>query len=77
LRWIGSDDFQVAALAEREERVARAASGMDAADGGKNAGSLLDKFDALIEVVAAEKDVIEQSGHIVVLFRVRGPSDGR
>jgi len=54
--------FKVAALTEREERVARAAAGMNAADGGEHAGCIVDEFDAFIEIVAAENDVIEQSG---------------
>src|SRR5882762_4907077 len=74
---IGSDDFQVAALTQREESVACAAARMDPADGGENAGSLLDKFDALIEIVAAENDVIEQSGHVIVVFIARDPQNRR
>src|SRR5712692_4297865 len=76
---VRSDDFQVAALAEREECIAGAAAGMDSADGGADADVLFDKFDAAIEIVAAEKDVIEQGGQVVVLrvFRVRRPGDGR
>jgi hypothetical protein len=39
----------------------------------------LDKFDALIEIVAAENDVIEQSGHVIVVpvFIARGPRSRR
>src|SRR6266404_262711 len=40
LRGIRRDDFQVAALAERKQGVARAATGMDSADGGADAGVL-------------------------------------
>src|SRR6266851_2467752 len=74
---VRSDDFQVAALTERKQRVARPPAGMDSADGGAHAGVFLDKGDAAIEIVAAENDVIEQSGHVFVVFRVRGPGDGR
>src|SRR5229473_7445329 len=74
---VRSDDFQVAALAEREECIARAAAGMDSADGGADADVLFDKFDAAVEIVAAEKDVIEQGGHLVVIFLARRPRDGR
>src|SRR5229473_3197694 len=74
---VRSDDFQVAALAEREECIAGAAAGMDSADGGADADVLFDKFDAAIEIVAAEKDVIEQCGHLVVIFLARRPVDGR
>src|SRR6266849_5906415 len=52
---------------------------MDSADGGADADVLFDQFDAAIQIVAAEKDVIEQGGQVVVLrvFRVRRPGDGR
>src|SRR6266853_1210941 len=75
---IGSDDFQVAAFAKRQKGVARAAAGMDSADGGADTGGLFDRFDAAIEIVAAENDVIEQSGHVIVrVFGVRGQDKGR
>src|SRR6266446_4208206 len=73
LRGIRGDDFQVTALAERKQGVARAAAGMDSADGGADAGVLLDELHAEIEVVAAEKDVIEQSGRLLFFRVVRGP----
>src|SRR4029077_8016729 len=63
---------------EGEERVARAAAGMDSTDGGANAGAFFDQLDTAVEIVAAEKDVIEHGGHVVVrVFGVRGPGDGR
>src|ERR1700721_2513088 len=61
LRGIGRNDFQIAALTEREERVARATAGMDSTDGGQRATSVVNKFDAFIEVAASENNVIEQS----------------
>src|SRR6266478_8339631 len=73
LRGIRGDDFQVTALAERKQGVARAAAGMDSADGGADAGVLLDEFHAEIEIVAAENDVIEQSRHLIFF---RGPGYG-
>jgi len=69
LRGIRRDDFQVTALAERKQGVARAAAGMDSADGGADPGVLFDELHAEIEVVATENDVIEQSRHLV-FFRV-------
>src|ERR1700687_3505806 len=63
---IWRNDFQVAALAEREQRVACAAAGMHAAKCCADTGALLDKCDAAIEIAAAEKDVIEQSGHLII-----------
>jgi len=78
LRGIGSDDFQVAAFAKREECVACAAAGMDSADGGADASGFFDGFDAAIEIVAAENDVIEQSWHVIVrLFAVCSQGEGR
>src|SRR6267143_4445002 len=62
LRGIRGDDFQVTALAERKQGVARAAAGMYSADRWADAGVLLDELHAEIEVVAAENDVIEQGG---------------
>jgi hypothetical protein len=48
---------------------------MDSSDGGADTGSLFDQLDAAIEIVAAEKDVIEQNGHVLVVFVsiARGP----
>lgn len=67
---IGSNNLEVAAraqfistgLAEREEGVARAASGMNAAECGANAGVFFDEGDAAIEIAAAEEHVIEHGG---------------
>ena len=60
---IGSDDFQIVLFAKGEKSVARAASRMDAAKCGADAGVLLDKVDAAIEIAAAEKNVVENAGH--------------
>src|SRR5882762_9118251 len=76
LRRIRGDDFQIAALAQREERVASAAAGMDASESGAHAGIFFDEIDAAIEIVAADNNVIEQCGHLVVIFRAVGPCDG-
>ena len=73
LRGIRRDNFQVTALAERKQGVARAAAGMDSADGGADAGVLLDELHAEIEVLATENDVIEQGRHLVFFRVVRGP----
>jgi hypothetical protein len=67
---IGGDDFKVPTgvelhagrLAEREQSVACAASGMDAAECGWNTGALFDELDAAIEIVATEKEVIKHDG---------------
>jgi hypothetical protein len=50
---------------------------MDSADGRADSGLLLDEFDAAIEIVATENDVIEQCGHLIFLFRVRRQGCGR
>src|SRR5713226_9358700 len=44
---------------------------MDGAEGRAHAGVLLDESDAPIEIVAAEKDVVEQCRHVL-----RWPRDG-
>jgi len=77
LRGIGSDDFQIATLTERKESISRAAAGVNAAEGGTHAGGLFDEFDAAVEIIAAEKDVIEQGGHVIVFFGVRGQGNRR
>src|SRR5260370_901300 len=69
------EDFQTGALCEREERVGGAAAGMDCGKGGAHAGDLFDQIDAAIEIVGAENDVIEQSGHLIVLFRALSPRE--
>lgn len=61
---VGRDDFEVVFFAEREERVAGAAAGMDAAECGADARVLFDEGDACIEIAATEKDVIERDGHL-------------
>ena len=68
-------DFQVAALAEREERVAGAAAGMHSAKRGADASVLLEEIDAAIEIAAAENDVVEQRRHVI--FVCRPGSGGR
>jgi hypothetical protein len=57
---IRRNHFEIAALAEREQCVARTTAGMHTAKGGADAGTLLDEVDTAIEVVTAEKNVIEQ-----------------
>jgi hypothetical protein len=67
---IRGDDFEVTTrikffatgLAQRNEGVAGAASGVDATERGADAGVFFDEGDAVIEVAAAEEDVIEHGG---------------
>src|SRR4029077_17785546 len=59
LLWVRRNDFEIAAFAEREECVASAAAGMDAARCGADASALLDEVDAEVEVIAAEENMIE------------------
>jgi hypothetical protein len=49
---------------------------MDASECGAYAGIFFNEVDAAIEIVAADNDVIEQSRHLVVIFRAIGPCDG-
>ena len=60
LLWIGCNDFEIAILAEREERVAGAGSGMNPTKGGADAGALFNEGDSGIEVARAQQDVVEQ-----------------
>jgi len=62
LRRIRGDDFQIAALAQREERVASTAAGMDASESGAHAGIFFNEVDAAIEIIAADNDVIDNAG---------------
>ena len=43
----------------------RAAAGMDTAECGAHAGVLFDEIDAALQVVAAEKNVIEHGRHLI------------
>jgi hypothetical protein len=63
---IGRDDFEILTLAEREQRVARAAAGMDSADGGAHTGVVLDEGDAGVEIVAAKKNVVQQGRYLII-----------
>jgi hypothetical protein len=66
LRGIGSDDFEIAAIAEREERVLRAAAGMNAAEDGADAGVAFDEGDSRFEILDAEEKVIKQGGDLIL-----------
>ena len=57
---VGRNDFEIAPLAEGKQRVACAASGMNAAKRGADTGVLCDRVDGTIEVAATEQNVIEQ-----------------
>ncbi len=46
---------------------------MDASECGTHAGIFFNEVDAAIEIVAADNDVIEQGGHLVVIFLVCRP----
>jgi len=56
---IGSDDFQVAARAKREQGVLRAAARMNSAKSGVDSYVFLNKCDAFFEIVAPKKNVVE------------------
>src|SRR5690242_19126123 len=60
LLWIGGNDFKITARAKREQSVLRAASGMNTSKSSVDAGALVDEGDSVIEIVAAEKNVIER-----------------
>ena len=62
---VGRDDFQVAALSEREKRIFSTAARMNSAKFGSHASVLFDEGDTRLEVAAAEKDVIEHGRHLI------------
>ena len=62
---IRRDDFEVAASAEREKRVLRAATWVNSAECRANTRVLFDESDAKLEIVAPEKDVIEHWWHLI------------
>src|SRR5262249_19863865 len=63
LLWVWSDDFEIVVFAERKKGVARAAARMNAAENGAHSRVLLDKSDAVVEIAAAEKHVVERGRH--------------
>ena len=62
---IGRDDFEIATGAQREQRVLRATTGVDSAECGADSAVFFDKVDAALEIVAAEKDVVEHRWHLI------------
>ena len=69
---IGGDDFEIAAGAQGEQGVLSAAAGMDAAERGPDASALFDEVDAALQIVAAEKDVVEHWRHLCDVARHAG-----
>ncbi len=63
LRGVGRDDFEIVSVTKGEQGVARAASGMNAAECGSDPGMFLDESDAFLEIARAEKNVVEYGGH--------------
>ena len=61
--WIGSQDFQISALAETQQSVVRAAARMNAAERGAHAGLFFDKSNAFGQIATADDEVIKQSGN--------------
>src|SRR6267154_854201 len=51
---IGRNNFQIAALAERQQSVTSATARMDTAERGAHAGTLLHEVDPMIQVVTSE-----------------------
>ena len=66
LRGIGSNDFEIAAIAQREKSVLRAAAGMKSTEDGTDAGLAFDEGDPGFEGRDAEEDVIEQGGDLIL-----------
>jgi len=75
LRRVRRNDFQVAAFAEREQGILRPAAGMHASKNGADTRSFGDKINALLEVARTEKNVIEQSRHLVLGEELGGSRD--
>jgi hypothetical protein len=59
------DNFQVVPLTKSKQSIACAAAGMHATEHGTHSGFLLDESHAFVEIVAPQKNVIEQSGHLI------------
>ena len=55
---IGRNDFEIAIFIKREERVAGAGSGMNAAERGADASCIFDESDAAVKIIAAEQYVV-------------------
>ncbi len=66
LRGIGSDDFEIAVIAERKQGVLGTAAGMDATECGTGAGVAFDESDAGFEIGDTEKNVVEQGGDLIL-----------
>src|SRR5580704_14678176 len=64
LRRIRRDDFQIAAVSKRKERVLRAAAGMDSAKRCAHARMLFYKINPGLQIGRAEQNVVEQGGHL-------------
>ena len=62
---IGSDDFEVAASAERKKSVLRAAARVNSAKCRAYAGVPFDKIDTALKIAAAEKDVVEHRRYLI------------
>ena len=62
---IWRDDFEITMRAEREKGVLRAAAWMNSTECGADAAVLFYEIDAALEIVAAEKNVIEHGWHLI------------
>jgi hypothetical protein len=50
---------------------------MHSPHGGAHTSVLFHEIDSAIEIAATDNEVIEQGGHLIVLFRVRRPGNRR
>jgi hypothetical protein len=74
---VGCYHLEIAGDAEGEKCVARATSGVNAANRWAHAGVLFHESDSLIEIAAAEEEMIEHSWSIIVRKkRMRHDGDG-
>src|SRR5208282_3690790 len=64
LRGIEGDDFQIMPLTEGEKSVLRAAARMHATESRADSGAPLNKVDSTLQVLAAEKNVIQQGWNL-------------
>jgi len=66
---IGCDDFQIMAVAEREQRVLSAAAWMHAAKRGANTETLVNEGDTGVDISGAEQNMVENGRHRIAFLR--------
>jgi hypothetical protein len=73
---IGRNELEIVAFSKREQGIACAPTGMDSTKRGPDTRASLDVRHTGIEIAAAKKNVIEQSGKFLRRPQKRGCQDG-